>query len=97
MNWIVIRRWVAPALLFLIGLLGSELIWAGWAPNLLFQGIFHFDLAALLLSASLLVSLFFIGVIVIRNRSKHQIQKALTEERETQKARAAAFLTPPGS
>jgi two-component system OmpR family sensor kinase len=80
-------------LLFLSGLLAAWLIKAGWVPNLVFLGSYHFDLVALVLYAGLLASLAWIIVILARKQSKYRIDQALAEERAAQGQERQRFLS----
>jgi two-component system OmpR family sensor kinase len=87
-----LARWGGPILLFLSGLLATWFVKAGWVPNLVFLGSYHFDFIALLFYAGLLASLVWIIVILVNQKSNHRIEKALAEERAAQRQERQRFL-----
>jgi two-component system OmpR family sensor kinase len=91
-SWKALRWTVGPTLLFLSGLLATWIINAGWVPNLVFLGAYHFDLVALVLYTGLLASLLWIIVILARKQSKHRIEHALVDERAARGQERQRFL-----
>lgn len=92
MNWMKLRQWVGPVLLFLLGFLGSGLINAGLISNPVFQWFFHFDLAALFFYIGLLASLIWVLIVLAQMRSKRRIDQAVEKERMAQIQERQRFL-----
>jgi two-component system OmpR family sensor kinase len=91
-SWTNLRRWIGPVVLFLLGMLGTQIAKAGLLPNLIFQGTYQFDMAAFLFYAGLLASLVWVVVVLVQMRSKRRVEHALTEERTAQVQDRQRFL-----
>lgn len=92
MNWRVLRQWLGPVLIIMVGLLGAGFARVGWITNLVFQGNFYFDLSALLFFIGLLAGLIWVVVILVRQSLNRQVGKALAEERAAQGQERERFL-----
>ena len=92
MNWRVLRQWLGPVLVTLMGLLAAGFARAEWITNLVFQGNFHFDLSALLFFIGLLAGLTWVVVILVRQSLNRRVEKALAEERVAQGQERQRFL-----
>lgn len=77
----LLRRWLGPGIVLVIGLLTAALARFNWIPNLLFKGWIDFDLSALLLFCGLLAGLIWGIVVLVQQATKTKVKKAREEEK----------------
>lgn len=92
MRWMVLRRGAMVVLPLGFSLLAAALVEAGWLPDLVFVGSYHFDLAALFFYLGLLASLGLAGVLAVRFHMQAQTERLLIQERIAQAAEGQRFL-----
>lgn len=68
------RRWVGPACILLVGIIGMYLTKSEVIPNLLFKGNFHLDLSALIFTGSLLIALVWAAIVIDRLFKQKKVQ-----------------------
>jgi two-component system OmpR family sensor kinase len=85
-------RWLGPLIVLAAGGLLAWLSRSGSLPNPLYRGVFFFDLSALFLATTFLVSLVWAAVLLIRSGQQRRIEQARAEHAARQLAERQRFL-----